>query len=485
MRATPLTLPSAAIVILALFAPQPAISQTIPVTTQSPAAHEKFIEGRALFEKLRAQEARPLLQAAVAADPDFALAWLNLAQVSTSAKDFFDHVDRAASLVEHASEAEGWWIVGFQAGVQGHPQRQLELYSKLAEAYPNDPRSHNLLGIHHFVQQNWAVAITNFEQATDVDPSYSAPYNMLGYARRFAGDFDGAEKAFQTYIRLIPDDPNPYDSYAELLMKTGRFEESIKSYRKALQQDGHFIASHIGIATNLNFLGQQAAARAQLEQMLGTARNDGERRGAYFAMAVSQVSEGNLAAAISCIAVELALAAKIDDATAMAGDHTNMGLLQLESGNVDAAESHFEAAIAVTEASDRDEDVKETGRRAYLYNKGTLAVARGDYATARALAADLLERAQAIGNSFAERLAHELIGIAALAEGDASTASSELAQANQQDPYNLYRQALAADASGDDNNARQWLQRTIANNPLNNLNDALVRSRAMKLRDEF
>ena len=99
----------------------PIVAESIPITTTSPTARAQFLEGRALFEKQRLQEARPLLQAAVAEDPNFALAWLNLAQVSTSAKDFFDHVDHAASLVDHTSEAEGWWITGFQAGVQGHP----------------------------------------------------------------------------------------------------------------------------------------------------------------------------------------------------------------------------------------------------------------------------------------------------------------------------------------------------------------------------
>ncbi len=173
----------------------------------------------------------------------------------------------------------------------------------------------------------------------------------------------GPKTAFETYIELIPDDPNPYDSYAELLMRTGRFEESITSYRLALEEDDHFVASHIGIATNLNFLDRQDEAHRQLEQMLANARNDGERRGAYFAMAVSRVSAGDLSGAIDCIAVEMALAAKIGDATAMAGDHTNIGLLQLKLGNSDAAEAHFEAALAVVEASDRAEEVKGSSER--------------------------------------------------------------------------------------------------------------------------
>ena len=42
-------------------------------------------------------------------------------------------------------------------------------------------------------------------------------------------NYADAEKAFQKYIELIPKDPNPYDSYAELLLKMGRFDDSSSS----------------------------------------------------------------------------------------------------------------------------------------------------------------------------------------------------------------------------------------------------------------
>jgi len=46
---------------------------------------------------------------------------------------------------------------------------------------------------------------------------------MLGYSYRNLGNFDDAETAFKKYIELIPNDPNPYDSYAEMLLKQGGF----------------------------------------------------------------------------------------------------------------------------------------------------------------------------------------------------------------------------------------------------------------------
>ena len=83
------------------------------------------------------------------------------------------------------------------------------------------------------------------------------------------GQYPEAEQAFKKYIELIPGDPNPYDSYAELLMKTGRFEESIKNYEKALSVDPNFIASYIGIGNNHVFMGKPEEARKSLRQAGG------------------------------------------------------------------------------------------------------------------------------------------------------------------------------------------------------------------------
>ena len=86
----------------------------------------------------------------------------------------------------------------------------------------------------NLVSRNIAKAIEQLKKAPELAPNYSPAYNMLGYAYRQAGDYANAEQAFKKYIELIPNDPNPYDSYAELLLKMGKFDESIEQYRKAL-----------------------------------------------------------------------------------------------------------------------------------------------------------------------------------------------------------------------------------------------------------
>ena len=57
-------------------------------------------------------------------------------------------------------------------------------------------------------------------------------------------------------------------------------------------------------------------------------------------------------------------------------------------------------------------------------------------------------------------------------------AIQELQQSNQLDPYNIYRLALAYQGKGDTANARKFFERIVTFNGLNNLNYALIRTKA-------
>jgi tetratricopeptide (TPR) repeat protein len=457
----------------------------IPITTRSQEAREYYLKGRTLAEKLRGQESIEYFEKAIADDPDFALAYLNLAFVTPSAKGFFENLDRAKTLIDGVSEGERLWILGVEAAANGFQMEQRELYQKLVAAYPNDPRAHNLLGNHYFGQQEFDLAIGEYQKATKISPDFSQPYNQLGYSHRFLEDYPEAEKAFKKYIELIPDDPNPYDSYAELLMKTGKYDESIESYRKALEVDSNFVASHIGIATNLNFKGQHKDARKQIEQLYDIARNNGERRAAHFTIAVSYVDEGDMANALKELDKQYALAEGIDDAAAMSGDLILMGNILSEWGKLDKALAKYEKAVEIVKKSDLAKEVKDNAELNFLYNAGVIAMKKEDFAAARKMAKQYLEGVEAIRNTTQIRLAHQLAGMIALAEEDYGTALKELSQASQQNPYNLYRMALAYKGSGDAEKAEEYCRRAAQFNALNNMNYVFMRNKARKLLDSL
>jgi len=457
----------------------------IPITTTSEKAREHYLQGRDLFEKLRAQESLQFFEKAVAEDSDFAMGYLYLSFAQPSAKGFFEKFDKAVALADKVSEGERLWILGVEAGIHGFTMKQRELYQELVEAHPNDERAHNLLGNHYFVQEDYELAIEEYREATRINPNFSQPYNQLGYAHRFLENYSEAEKAFKKYIELIPDDPNPYDSYAELLMKMGKYDASIESYQKALALNPNFVPSHIGIATNLNFKGKHEKARQQLRKLYDMARNDGERRAAHFAMSVSYVDEGNADRALDEANKAYALAEKINDAAAMAGDLVVMGDILLEAGRIDEALAKYEKAVEVAEASDLSELVKDNARRGYLFNAARVALKKEDFETAKAKAEEFHKEVKIINNPFQIKFSHELAGMIALAEKKYDQALEKLQQASQQNPYNFYRMALAYEGKGDAGKAKEFCSKAAKFNAFNSLNYAFIRNKAQQLLDSM
>jgi tetratricopeptide (TPR) repeat protein len=342
--------------------------------------------------------------------------------------------------------------------------------------YPQDERVQNLLAAHYFGQQDYQKSIEHYSKAIEINPAFSTPYNQLGYAQRFLSNYKEAEIAFKKYIELIPEDPNPYDSYAELLMKMGKYDQSIDTYKKALVFNPNFVASYIGIATNLNFQGMHQQAREQLKKLYKTARNDGERRAAHFATAVSYVDEGKMDEAINELEKQYALAQKINDAGAMAGDLIVMGNIYLEKGNFDQASKRFEKALDVAKNSKLSEDVKDNFYRGYLYNITRTAVKKNDLLSAKKTAQKYRQMVEQIQNPFQIRLSHETWAMIALAEKNYDKALEGFQKSNLQNPYNLYHIALVYQGKGDQEQAKGYFQRAKEFNGLNNINYAFVRN---------
>src|ERR1051325_11174001 len=80
----------------------PADGGKIPVTTSSEEARKEFLQGRDMAERLLAQDSLQHFDQAIPLDPNFASAELGRANASPTAKDFFDHLNKAVSLAGKA-----------------------------------------------------------------------------------------------------------------------------------------------------------------------------------------------------------------------------------------------------------------------------------------------------------------------------------------------------------------------------------------------
>ena len=452
----------------------------IPVTTSSDEARKEYLAGRDLSEKLRITDSIAHYDKAISLDPNFALAELNRAQVSPSAKEFFEHLKKAVALSDKASDGERMLIQATEAGANADPTKQKEILEKLVAAYPDDERAHFNLGGYYFGQQDFAQAITHYKKATELAPDYSTAFNILGYAYRQNEAYSDAENAFKKYIELIPNDPNPYDSYAELLLKMGRFDEAITQYNKALAIEPNFINSHFGIAAALTYKGNAGEALAELQKMTQKARTDGERRTALFGQTVVALDSGKFDQALAETAKQYAIAEKNNDPAAMTGDLQLKGNILLEMGKYDDARQAFEQALKTTTDSSLSQAVKDNTARFQHYNLARVAIAKKDLATAKTETEAFRNGVEAAKNANQLKQAHELAGRIALAEKNYDAAIAELAQANQQNPDVLYLLGWAYQAKGDATKAKDSYRRAARFNSLPNLNYALVRRKAEK-----
>lgn len=455
-------------------------SGKIPVSTASEEARKEFLQGRDLQEKLLIQDSIQHFDKAISLDPNFALAELNRANVSPTGKEFFDHLKKAVSLSDKASNGERLLILGNEAGANGNAAKQKEYLDQLVAAYPNDERAHFNLGGYYFGQQDMPQAIEHYKKATELNPNYSTAFNILGYAYRQNADYANAETAFKKYIELIPKDPNPYDSYAELLLKMGRFDESIAQYQRALAIDSNFINSHQGIAAALMYQGKPDEAAAELQKITDKARSDAERRTALFALTVVDVDSGKMDNALAEVDKQYALGEKTNDIPAMTGDLQLKGNIMLEMGKPDEARALFERGLKMTEDSNLSQEIKDNAKLFHHFNLTRVALAKKDLTTARAEAESFRKGTETLKNPFQTKQAHELLGMIALEAKDYENAVVELQQANQQNPYDLYRLCQAYQGRGDMGKAKEFCTKAANFNSLPQLNLAFIRTKAAK-----
>lgn len=449
----------------------------IPITTSSEEARKEFLTGRDLNEKLLVQDSIAHYDKAISLDANFAYAELNRAGVSPTGKEFFDHLKKAVSLADKASNGEKLLILGTEAGANGNAAKQKEYLDQLVAAYPNDERANFALAGYYFGQQDFPQAITYYKKATEIEPKFSSAFNLLGYAYRQNNDYANSENAFKKYIELIPNDPNPYDSLAELYLKMGKFDDSITQYRKALSINSNFINAHQGIGMALLYKGNASEAAAEINHITEKARSDAERRTALFALTVVDVDAGKWDAALADVDKQYALGDQTNDVPGMTGDLQLRGNILLEMGKYDEAKVQFEKLLKMTQDSNLSQEIKDNAALFHHYNLARVALGKKDLATAKTESSAFMN---GVKNPLQTKQAHQLMGLIAMEEKDYDKAIAELKQANQQNPYDLYRLCQAYQGKGDAASAKEQCGKAANFNSLPAIQYAFVRTKAAR-----
>lgn len=247
----------------------PAVSpdkDRMPITTKSPEARAEFEQGVVAWENLHITKALEHWQKAIDRDPDFLLAHLYISERLPDPDRQASERKKVMALMDSVTPDErlmAEWVIDDS---KNDTIGALAAMNELVARYPRDKHLHWFAALSMGANYHqWGRAAELAEQAVHVDPDFAGALNNLGYDYAFEGNFEKAFPIMRHYIEVLPGEPNPQDSYAEILRMAGRFEEAIEHYHASLKIEPTFGESLLGLADTYALMGDENQARAQYE----------------------------------------------------------------------------------------------------------------------------------------------------------------------------------------------------------------------------
>jgi eukaryotic-like serine/threonine-protein kinase len=218
------------------------------VSTNSQEAYRYYLEGVDYYYKYYNTEAEKSLKKALEYDSTFAMAYYGLSWVTTGTGDEYKKlIAKAVKYSNKVSQKEKLYIHAREVSLSRNYTQYIKELQKITERYPEEKEAFWMLGVcyYHTLGQP-ANSVRYFNKAIEIDPLFKDIYNQLAYAYNDLGDFEKSIWAINKYISLAPDEPNPYDSRADLYAWNGKVDQAIESYKKANQIKSDFSSGKLG-----------------------------------------------------------------------------------------------------------------------------------------------------------------------------------------------------------------------------------------------
>jgi tetratricopeptide (TPR) repeat protein len=398
----------------------------LPVTTSSPAAARAFESAMVHYENHRWNLALNDWNEAIKLDPNFAQAYVWICFTTADPAEESRDRAKAESLTNAVTTGEQL-LIRWMAGV--HENRYVEgimAMNDMLAMFPHDKRLNFMVGYWLFRwQDEYEVAKKLTLRALADDPNYATCYNQLGYLYSRTGDFDKALEYTAKYIEFLPNEPNPHDSYGEMLRFAGRYQEALKQYRIALKIDPTFYISQKELGETYSMMGEEARARKEYEKAIQQAPSDGVKAEYMQKLALTYVRERKYADADAAYLDAAAKARAMEQWIWEARAHRVMAMYEPDQAaamkNLDQAEALLGAASGKVAPLDLEEE------RAHLLRvrlEGVLAA--GDPAAADKLTAQLEQMVSQGASVNTQRICHGAIGTLLVARKNYADAIPQL-----------------------------------------------------------
>jgi tetratricopeptide (TPR) repeat protein len=206
-------------------------------STNDPAALAWYHKGVQAWQRFLYTEGFAAIDSALARDSSFALAWGRRALLQYYTGDQHTAKATIALALQRAAAAtprERDVIQLWSARINDQRAREAALADSLIGLYPEDPELYLFRGQCYEADRSYEAAVRLYAQSVERDTGFALGVMSLGYAYSTLGEQEKAVEYMQRYIQMAPDQPDPRASYADILVRAGRYDEALEQYRAAL-----------------------------------------------------------------------------------------------------------------------------------------------------------------------------------------------------------------------------------------------------------
>jgi eukaryotic-like serine/threonine-protein kinase len=222
--------------------------------TSDPEAYQLYLKGRYYWDKRTPDslaKAKVYFQQAVEKDPNYALAYVGLAEYYAVLPEYtYTSAKEARPKVKAAAER----ALAIDA-------TQAEAHALLAGVYDRD--------------WDWAAAEGEFQRALELNPSNARAYVLYAIHLEFLGKMNEVLDRLRRAIELDPLNMNGLDNLAEAYIYTRQYDQSIEEGKKIVEIDPAFANVHIHLSQAYYFIGKYDLWLQEWEKT-STLNNDSE-----------------------------------------------------------------------------------------------------------------------------------------------------------------------------------------------------------------
>lgn len=237
-------------------------------TTAHPEAIPPLERGVRHGQRFLFAEALAAIDSALAIDSTFAAAWGRRALLLYNTGNQTDArtvIARATALALSASAHERDLIRLWSYRINDDRDAEAALLDSLLVSHPRDPELYLMRGQCYELSRAYEAAVQMYAASVERDTGFALGVMSLGYTYSILGEQEKAVEFMQRYIRMAPNEPDPHASYADILVRAGRYDEALQQYREALEVKPDYWYAVREIGTVYQIQGRLRDAERQYE----------------------------------------------------------------------------------------------------------------------------------------------------------------------------------------------------------------------------